>query len=236
MRYMGSKRRLGDHLLNIMFKERGSRPWVEPFVGGANMISKVGGVRIGSDVNKYVIALLQAVQRGWEPPSEVPEELWRDVRSNKDNYDDALVGFVGICCSYGSRFFNGYGRSRLPDGSLRNLAAESFLTLKSQRLSLIGVTFVMSSYIDLAIPDNSLIYCDPPYEGTTGYTVNFDHTSFWDWCRCMRRKGHLVYVSEYKAPLDFECVFELKQGSNLANSNRVNPTQIVSSEKLFRLP
>jgi len=44
MKYMGSKNRIAKHLLPIMLAER--KPdqwWVEPFVGGANMIDKVEG-------------------------------------------------------------------------------------------------------------------------------------------------------------------------------------------------
>jgi DNA adenine methylase len=32
--------------------------WVEPFVGGANMIDKVEGKRIGADLNEYLIEAL----------------------------------------------------------------------------------------------------------------------------------------------------------------------------------
>lgn len=41
---MGSKNRIAKHLLPIMLKEaekHGITKWVEPFVGGANMIDKV---------------------------------------------------------------------------------------------------------------------------------------------------------------------------------------------------
>jgi DNA adenine methylase len=47
---------------------------VEPFVGGANVIDKVQGKRIGGDKNEYVIALFKALQNGWIPPKNVSEE------------------------------------------------------------------------------------------------------------------------------------------------------------------
>lgn len=55
MKYMGSKSRIAKEILPIMLKERGERTWVEPFVGGANMIDKVEGKRIGADLNYYLI-------------------------------------------------------------------------------------------------------------------------------------------------------------------------------------
>ena len=39
--------------------------WVEPFVGGANMIDKVDGKRIGNDSHKHLIALHKALQDGY---------------------------------------------------------------------------------------------------------------------------------------------------------------------------
>ena len=44
MKYMGSKNRIAKFVLPIMIKEaneKGITTWVEPFVGGANMIDKV---------------------------------------------------------------------------------------------------------------------------------------------------------------------------------------------------
>ena len=50
---MGSKNRIANEIIPIMKKERGERTWVEPFVGGANIIDKVDGKRIGNDNQKY---------------------------------------------------------------------------------------------------------------------------------------------------------------------------------------
>lgn len=48
MKYMGSKARHAKELLPIILKDRKPGQWyVEPFVGGANMIDKVDGNRIG---------------------------------------------------------------------------------------------------------------------------------------------------------------------------------------------
>ena len=52
---MGSKNRIAKEILPIMLNEREERVWVEPFVGGANMIDKVQGQRIGADINPYLI-------------------------------------------------------------------------------------------------------------------------------------------------------------------------------------
>ena len=97
MRYMGSKNNLAKHLLPIMLAER--KPWqwwVEPFVGGANMIYQVSGNRIGNDSHKYVIAMFKALQVGWTPPDKVSKEMYYAIKNNQCIYDDALIGFVGF--------------------------------------------------------------------------------------------------------------------------------------------
>lgn len=54
MKYMGSKNRIAKDILPIILKERKPEQWyVEPFVGGCNIIDKVDGNRLGSDKNKY---------------------------------------------------------------------------------------------------------------------------------------------------------------------------------------
>ena len=57
MKYMGSKARFAKDLLPIILKDRKEQQYyVEPFVGGCNIIDKVNGKRIASDSNKYLIA------------------------------------------------------------------------------------------------------------------------------------------------------------------------------------
>lgn len=63
MKYMGSKNRIAKYILPIILAERKPEQfWVEPFVGGANMIDKVEGNRIGADLNPYVIQALITIR------------------------------------------------------------------------------------------------------------------------------------------------------------------------------
>ena len=229
MKYMGSKRRVAKHLLPIMLAERGDRVWVEPFVGGANMIDKVRGPRIGNDSHRYLIALLKAVRDGWVPPTEVSEELYRDVKSCPENYADEMVGFVGFLCSFGGKEWGGFARSK----TSRNYTAESSRHMIKQAEALKGIDFRCGDYRSMEIPTNSLIYCDPPYAETTKYkgTNAFDHEEFWQWCRDETREGHLVFVSEYNAPEDFECLIEVQTKTSMKKEG----SHSKRTEKLFRL-
>jgi DNA adenine methylase len=227
MMYLGSKRRIAKQILPVMLAERSpDQWWVEPFVGGANMLDKVDGKRLGNDSHEYLIALLIAVRDGYVPPTEISRETYYAVKRRPQEYPKELVGFVGFTCSFGGPWWGGYGFHQKTN---LGCAGEGSRTLCKQAQNLKGIDFRCGDYRDLAIPANSLIYCDPPYSGTTQYRDNFDSSAFWQWCRDMS-KGHTVFVSEYSAPGDFVCVKEVQHRTVLnrnLGSSRV--------EKLFRV-
>lgn len=204
MRYLGSKRTIAKQILQPMLRARVLRPWVEPFVGSASVITGVsGGRRIGADKNKYLIALLKAVRDGWVPPTTITEEKYSTIKHNRDQYPDHLVGFVGFGCAFGGMFFGSYAKCSMG----RNYAKVASNSLVKIRHLLTGVELSCCDYQDLEIPPSSLIYCDPPYNGTTTYADGIDHDKFWEWCRARSSEGNIVFVSEYKAPDDFMCVW-----------------------------
>lgn len=102
-----------------------------------------------------------------------------------------------------------------------------------QKSSIENVQFYYGDYKDLVIPAKSLIYCDPPYKGTEKYATSnhFNHEEFWQWCRDKVKEGHTVFVSEYNAPDDFECIKEVEITVNI--DARVEVKKKV--EKLFML-
>lgn len=225
MKYVGSKNRHAKELLPIILKDRRENQYyIEPFVGGFNMIDKVKGMRIANDSNYYLIELFKAVQSGWVPPKNISEEEYKNARLNKTSLPPHLVGFIGFCCSYSGKFFGGFAR-----GEGRNYADESSRNLLKQAENIKGVEIYNKSYVDLYIPKNSIIYCDPPYQGTTKYKDEIDYTVFWDWVREKSKEGHKVFVSEYNAPIDFICVWS-KEVNNTLVQNTGSKKGI---EKLF---
>jgi len=225
MQYVGSKNRLAKHILPTMLSARkDNQCWVEPFVGGANMIDKVDGWRVGNDTHEYLIALLQAVQDGWEPPTELSRETYYNIKNNPDSYSAELVGFAGFLCSFGGKWWGGYAHNN----SGTNYAAMGCRSLAKQFPKLQGVELTRVDYRDMVIPPKSLIYCDPPYRDTTGYGNTFDSVSFWEWCRERVKEGHTIFVSEYQAPSDFDIVKTIEVKSTL-NKNEKQ----IKLEKLF---
>lgn len=227
MQYMGSKSAIAKYLLPFMLPHRTcGMLWVEPFVGGANMIDKVGGPRLGCDSHRFLIALLRAVQSGWVPPSTVTKEEYYDIKANPHEFQDHVVGFVGFLCSFGGKWWGGYAQNK--KGT--NYAATGSKVLTRQATNLCDVTFLNQSYDELELGSKSLIYCDPPYAGTTNYESKFSHDKFWDWCRKQKQDGHVIFVSEYNAPDDFHLLTTIQHKTRLDKN-----AQYPRIEKLYTL-
>lgn len=97
--------------------------------------------------------------------------------------------------------------------------------------NLARLTVFRRDYRDLYLPPGSVVYCDPPYAGTSGYArAAFDHGAFYSWCRAVGRRRPL-FISEYWMPPDFRCVAEYEARA-LAGATTNAQTRI---EKIFTI-
>ena len=71
-------------------------------------------------------------------------------------------------------------------------------------------------YKSLQIPENSVIYCDPPYKGTAGYLNGFNHEEFYNWCLSQKQP---IFISEYDMPQDLFMRVSAKSKRSLLNSS-----------------
>ena len=229
MKYMGSKNRFAKELLPIILKNRtNGQYYVEPFAGGMNLIDKVEGNRIANDIHTELIAMWKAlVYENWQPPILVDEQYYNDVKIAPDAFSDEEVAYIGFN-SYGGKYFRGFRRDNT---GKRDYWKEHYNNIMKQAPNLKGVKFENTSFTNLDIPKNSIIYCDPPYFGTEQYKNKFNHILFWDWVRTKSKQGHKVYVSEYNAPDDFFCVWEKKHRTVMANGEITKSKD--STERLF---
>ena len=203
IKYVGSKNRISKYIVPIIQKcidENNIKIYYEPFVGGANMIDKIKCEnRIGNDIHKELIAMWNELQKGWIPTSHITEEEYISVRDNKEKYPDYYVGYVGYHATFGSKYFAGYARSFKADGvTPRDQSNEAYRNTMKQVPSIKDVLFTHGDYKEHKIK-NAVIYCDPPYQGTTKYeTESFDYNGFWEWCREMSKENWLfksiIYV------------------------------------------
>lgn len=233
MKYMGSKSRLASSLWPIIAKNLDKETYyVEPFAGGMNMMVRVNHqYRIANDMNNYLIAMWRFLIAGdLDFPREIDKEtyvFWRRLFNKRgfqgigDTAEEAMIGWIGFMGSFNGRFFDGGYSGHNVCG--RDYIGEQIRNTLSQVELLRGVDFQCGSYKDVVYPDNSVIYCDPPYKFTTQYLISrdFNYDGFWQWCVDMTKKGHHVLVSEYNAPSDFKCIWE-KKVTNALNTYRTH--------------
>ena len=234
MKYMGSKARIAKDIsaiINDMISKNSIDVYIEPFVGGCNMIEHIKcNKKIGSDNNEYLIEMWKALQNGWEIPKEISKEEYLKIKENKELYPKELVSIVGFCSTYNAKWFGGYaGIVKTKVGTYRNYYDEAIRNIQKQVPKIIDVEFKHKDYSEFTNVKNALIYCDIPYQGTTQYGTckNFDYDYFWNWARQMS-KDNIVLVSEYNAPNDFECIWTKQLTTTLDKNSRKKDI-----EKLF---
>lgn len=237
MKYMGSKNRIAKYIVPIIQKaidNNGIKSYYEPFAGGMNMIDKIECEnKIANDIHPQLIAMWQALQSGWIPPEHISEEEYNYVKNNQSTLPPYYVGYVGFCATFGARYFQGYARGFKNDGvTPRDHSNESYRNIMKQLPLLENVTFICGDYKELDI-NNSVIYCDPPYENTQKYSSvsSFNYSEFWDWCRHLD-KSNILFVSGYDAPSDFTCIWQKDVLVNFDSMRNENSNKN-RTEKLF---
>jgi DNA adenine methylase len=218
-KYMGSKAAHAEDILRVVLADRAAgQHYVEPFVGGGNVICRVpgeAGPRLGADKNKYMIALLDAVgNRGWLPPEMLTEAEWDEMRRRPEKFPSELVGLAGTGPTFGAKWFGGWARGLDNRGHARDYWREARDNVLFDAPGLRGCVFIASEYDGLSIYPESLVYCDPPYAETTKYEGaktkiavgdslsqnSWDRLKFWRWADAQIDNGHKVFVSEYAGP------------------------------------
>lgn len=235
MRYVGSKNKLSKELAPIIqsYITSDTKGYVEPFVGGANMIDKIQcSNKIGCNIHEELIELLKYAQKFSNLlPERILEDKYIEVKNNKDKYEKWYVGLVGFCASFGAKYFGGYARDSKDDNSGK-WSAGAIKNLKNQAPNLSGINFMCCNFLEL--PKDKIkgyvIYCDIPYRNTTKYkTEKFPYEEFYKWVKEMSIHN-TVLISEYSMPKEFECIWEKEVKVNL-DSGRSSAEKRV--EKLF---
>lgn len=248
MRYSGSKRRFMKYLTPILMENiKSGTLFVDAFGGGMNVVCEIPHMnKVAIELNRYVCALWQYIQKGICDehktvdeliPKELTESEYYDIKksylNNDGKFPEWLIGYVGSALSYGGGWFAGYAKFNPKKNE--NHILEAFNGLKKQVESfkfLNETRFVNLSYDGYVFPENSVIYCDPPYFDTKKYESDFNHKEFWEWVREMSKKGHKVYVSEYIAPNDFKCIWQKEKKDGMGTTLKGNK-QNTKIEKLF---
>lgn len=228
MRYFGGKAKIANQItdvINAMVPD--FENYVEPFTGGANILAKVKHPRrIGGDANTALITMYAHLQNGWTPPVNLSKEEYAYIKEKNDAMNP-LTAFAAFGCSFAGKWFGGYASSKD-----RNYAENAHNSLMKKAATLKDVIFYSGNY-DHKLWQNCLIYCDPPYAGTTGYDGvkdSFNSDMFWQWCRNQHKNGNLVLVSEYSAPEDFSSILTINTKTDIRLANGLKDAR---REELF---
>ena len=237
MKVAGSKENLADEILPVLMSFMTTyniKTYVEPFVGGANIIDKIQAEKkLGYDIDKYIIALFKHIQTGGELPDSITKEQFNDAKAQYESkgktYEDWYIGLLGYLGGNGKKI---YGQRKL--GMTTDEFNDKYLEGRSEllhQLKFLGdINFETQDYKNLDFK-GALIYCDPPYSGKVGmngHTKTINYKEFWDKVREWS-KDNVVIVSEEQAPDDFDVIWEQENSSEETDRNKRK------TEKLFIL-
>lgn len=229
MRYQGGKFRVRKDISAIINQHLlDKRVYVEPFIGGGSIFRMVDSpIRFGSDLDKDLIAFYHGLQDGWTPPQYISEGMWRDVRNNPQNYSPALVGYVSFFINFGGKKWGGYPKDNSGDYDYCGAQYRDAIRLASEiQSSIIG----QADYSYWTGIRGAVIYCDPPYQNTTGYkTGTFDHTLYTQTCEQWASDGNAVICSEYSAPEHWDVLWSKSKYVGLAKDTdaRKSATEVL---------
>ena len=251
MGYVGGKCTGYKHIIEVLNSPQyNGMDYIEPFVGYGYITMRIKNKKsiTINDYNGLLVCLLDGIRQNLPYPA-ITRERYNELKKMDGviTWERAIAGFS---YSYCGKLWGGYilDNSQSPSyndpskkcyGKLQTYYKQHqkhYEKLKKNPVFMTS-TLTWKSYDELLSPEglkptNCLIYCDPPYQNTTGYYKKsvgvFDHDKFWNWVREMSR-DNVVFVSEYTAPDDFECIAELPKKSTLSGK------RIQKLEKLFKL-
>lgn len=242
MKYMGSKSRIAKYIIPILqntIDNNNVNGFLDCFCGGANIIDKIKCEhKVGSDINKYLIALLNHVKNEGKLYSSVDKDLYDKARTafnnkNTSDFEDWQMGNIGFLASYNGRWFDGgYAKSgyeKTKSGErYRDYYREASDNLLSQAVNLKNCIFFCKDYTDWK-PNNLVVYVDPPYQNTKQYanSINFNYDIFWNTMREWS-KNNYVFVSEQNAPKDFVPIWQQEVSRSIKATEKS-----IATEKLF---
>lgn len=176
--------------------------------------------RVGSDANADVVCMWNALQAGWDPPTECDKKRYEELKAQPG--PSAERGLIGHACAFGGTFFSTYKAHTNTSKRYTSCLAGSRGVLNVLP-HVRDVQFHTAHFGDMHMPNEMLqryisdgscvVYCDPPYAnswkrsyGTSG--ASFDRDMFWDQLRHWSVAKHCpVLVSEQEAPDDFIAIY-----------------------------
>lgn len=239
--YQGGKKKIGKKIAQIMLDYEyqngfNNLDYFEPFCGMCGVLTHmINDDRkiVANDLNTDLILMWQAIQQGWIPDEkQLTKDEYNTLKNEQHNSKERA--FYTIAYSFNNEYMGPY--RNIINSLNQNYLLNAINGIKNIKVD--NIVFTNKSYIDFT-PKNMLIYCDPPYQNNNfhynTFFQHFNHNEFWDIMRTWS-KDNIVFISEYTAPNDFECVWEKKCNQTLNFLNKkTNETLNVPNNKIERL-
>lgn len=235
MSYVGGKSKNSEFIITILNDPKyNDMDYLEPFMGYAHILRRIKNKSsyTASDNNENLVNLMEYVQKSSSYP-DITKDEYQVLKKNNDSCKIRRA-FAAFCYSYNGKEFGGFTEfsKEQKNGIIRNYPAERkryYNTLFNN--DTFKQTNILLCDYDHHNVKNTLIYCDPPYQKTTGYNNSgiFNSDIFWDTMRKWS-VNNTVYISEYNAPDDFICIAEHTKFSSLSGSGASS----LRLEKLFK--
>lgn len=236
--YSGGKSKIGKIISNFIIQflnnsniDFSNRTYLEPFCGCLGVMRHISGFNnlIANDFNPNIILMWRKIQQGWTLPNEIGKDEFKSIQETKS----AENGFYSITSSYSGIIGGGFRTNH----TLKNGKKINFFQRSKNDIQKIGVfikesniEFLNQDYSDFN-PENMVIYCDPPYKDNkfrVPYFNDFDSVQFWELMRKWS-SNNIVFISEYEAPSDFTCVWEMPMKTTFGKKSKNR------NEKIFML-
>ena len=103
-------------------------------------------------------------------------------------------------------------------GNLESLRSLERLQSLESLQSLQSLEITHKDYRQVDLPVGCVVYADPPYKDTSGYSTDFDHAAFYSWAAHCPRP---LLISEYDMPREmFVCIGKLKHIARFSQTNK----------------
>lgn len=239
MVYPGSKNRLAIYFVPLFQKiieKYDIKTYIEPFVGGANIFDKIKCEnKIAYDKSQTLIALFnQGLKDASIIPAHGSREWWDEAKAQykgekSRTMPDWEIGAIQFFASFGTRGFPGGFANNKNEKDYYNERYRNFIE-QLGTLRRTGGKFYCKEYKNIEIPQRSLVYCDPPYEGTKPYGYSFEnsfnHKEYWNWIRDISKNNYVI-CSEQQCPQDFQIIWSGELTRMVSSENNYKSSEIL---------
>lgn len=198
MQYLGGKAGEGRRIAAVCSSRlRADSLFVDMFCGALNVVRHVNHPhRMAVDACGPLICMWRAALAGWVPPRVVSKEEYDRIAKEQDPHDP-MTAFVMFGVSFGGKWKGGYAKDR-PAQRYAECASNGVVKKAKDCTGLVLEHNTFQQKHPGCWPSGTVLYCDPPYAGTTGYKAvePWNPGAFWHWAERHARLGVHVFVSE----------------------------------------